>query len=98
MLAPDIRGEQARPDREPADVPAREEVVGAHVLLAARSPVADPKEDQEVRGDDEEIERGDVAHGVTVQVGEAARADTPRRGRSDSRAAHPNSSRNAPGA
>jgi len=41
MLASDIRGEQARAHREPPYIPAREEKVGADVLLrrAAQYPI-----------------------------------------------------------
>src|SRR2546425_12053174 len=63
MLASDVRREQARAHREPAHVAAREEVVGAHVLLAARRPVPDPEQDEEIPGDGDDVEGVEVAHG-----------------------------------
>src|SRR2546429_2078526 len=63
MLTPDIRGEQARAHREPPYIPAREEKVGADVLLPARRPVPDPGQHEEVGGDDGDVESVQVAHG-----------------------------------
>ena len=58
MLASDVRREQARAYREPTHISAREEVVRADVLFAARRPVADPEQNDEVARDDDR-DRGD---------------------------------------
>src|SRR5450759_4515870 len=65
MLAPDVGSEEAGSDREPTHIPTRKKVVRAHVLLAARGPVGDPRPHEEIPGDHEDVDDAEVAHGVS---------------------------------
>jgi len=64
MLAPDVRGEQARAHREHPTFPAREEKVGAEFFSrrAAQYPI--PGQHEEIGGDDGDVECVEVAHGL----------------------------------
>ena len=64
MFASDVGGEQAGPDREPTHISAREKEVRAHVFLFARGPVGDPRQDEEISRDNEDIDDVEVAHGI----------------------------------
>ena len=64
MLATDVGSEQAGSDREPAHISARQKEVGAHILLAARGPVGDSRQQNEIRRDHEDVDDAEVAHGV----------------------------------
>src|SRR6266566_3420114 len=50
--------------REPRDVPARQEIVGAHVLLAQRGPPCDAEQNDEVDRDEQQVGRVEIAHWV----------------------------------
>ena len=66
VLGADVRGEQRRPDREPAHVPAREEVVGGGLLASAGDPRRDAEQGREVRPDDDPVQSGEPHQAVSL--------------------------------
>ena len=69
MLTSDVGCEETGPDREPTHIPARKEVIRAHVFLFARGPVGYPRQQDEIRRDHEDVDDAEVAHGFQ-SVGE----------------------------
>src|SRR5258706_9154583 len=65
MLASDVGSEEAGSNRQPTYISTREEVIRADVFLFTRRPVGDPRQDEEIRGNDENVDGAEVAHGVS---------------------------------
>src|SRR3954471_12122903 len=58
MLRADIRCKDGRADDEPAEVPAREEVVVGRILISPDHPPGDPEQQREIQSDEDPIEAG----------------------------------------
>src|SRR5207253_5895020 len=64
VLATDIRSKQTRTDRQPTHISARQEEVGADVLLPFCGPPGDCRQEEEVPADNDDVDDTKVAHGV----------------------------------